>query len=138
MPTLSQIVLPGKLESLQGFLTLVSRSARKQGFSDKRIGEVELAAEEALVNIFHYAYPEGTGEVKIIFRTEGADRVLLEITDTGIPFNPLTRADPDTASNLEERKVGGLGAHFIKTFMDEAHYRRDQGKNILTLVVYKK
>jgi serine/threonine-protein kinase RsbW len=138
MPILSQIVLPAKLESLQDFLAMVSHWTREQGFSDHRISEIELAVEEALVNIFHYAYPEGAGTVELILRTEGEDRVLLEMMDTGIPYNPLTRADPDTTSNVMDRKVGGLGVYFIKTLMDEALYRRDQDKNTLTLVAYKK
>jgi serine/threonine-protein kinase RsbW len=138
MPILSQIVLPAKLESLQGFLTMVSHWTREQGFSDQRISEIELAVEEALVNIFHYAYPEGAGTVELILKTEGEDRILLEIMDTGIPYNPLTRADPDTVSDVMDRKVGGLGVYFIKTLMNEALYKRDRDKNTLTLVAYRK
>lgn len=138
MPILSKIVLPAKLEHLQDFLRLTSQCAREQGLSNKRINEIELAAEEALVNIFHYAYQEKEGEVEVVCRTDQEARLIIEILDTGLPFNPLSKKDPDLTLDITERKIGGLGVYLMKTLMDEVHYRREDDKNILNLVVYKK
>jgi anti-sigma regulatory factor (Ser/Thr protein kinase) len=66
------------------------------------------------------------------------ERLIIEITDFGIPFNPLLQEAPQVTDDISERKVGGLGVYFIKTVMDEVYYRREGDKNILTLVVYKK
>ena len=64
---------------------------------------------------------------------EGA--ITIEVVDDGKPFDPLNDApQPDLASDLEDRRVGGLGLHLVRTTMDDMSYRRDQGKNHLTLV----
>jgi serine/threonine-protein kinase RsbW len=139
MPVLSKIVLPARLEHLRNFLDVTSQCAREQGLPEKRIQEIELVAEEALVNIFLYAYPEKKGEVGVVCRKDQERRrLIIEITDNGLPFNPLSREDPDLAADIAERKIGGLGVYLMKKLMDEVHYRREDDKNILTLVVYKK
>lgn len=138
MPILSEIVLPAKLEHLQAFLDMTSRCARGQGLSDKRTHELELVVEEALVNIFHYAYPKGDGEVQVICRTDQEGRLIIESIDTGLPFDPLSQEDPDLTLDISERKIGGLGVFLMKTLMDEVRYRREDDRNVLTLVVYKR
>ena len=66
---------------------------------------------------------------------EVADRrFLLTIIDDGIPFNPLTPETPDTNTPIEERELGGLGIHLVRTLADEATYQRQADKNVLTLV----
>ena len=93
--------------------------------------------EEALVNIIKYAYPDGNGDMEISCILNGQDQFVVEIADTGIPFNALSVADPDIASGVEERKVGGLGIYFIKTLMDDVAYTREDGKNILRMTILK-
>ncbi|MBA4393854.1 MAG: ATP-binding protein [Desulfobacca sp.] len=137
MPILSEIVLPAKLEHLQKFLHSILGCAREQGLSDKRINEIELVAEEALVNIFNYAYREKEGEVEVICRTDQGRPLIIEIIDSGLPFNPLSKEDPDLKLDIAERKIGGLGVYLMKTLMDQVHYQREDDKNILTLIVNK-
>ena len=138
MPILTEIVLPARLEHLQAFLDMTSQCARGQGLPDKRIHQIELVVEEALVNIFHYAYPNGDGEVRVICRTDQEGRLIIETIDTGLPFDPLSREDPDLTLDIAQRKIGGLGVFLMKTLMDEVRYRREDDQNVLTLVVYKK
>ena len=135
MPVLSKIALPAKLENLPAFLTVVSRSARAQGLSENKIKAIELASEEVLVNIFHYAFREKEGDVEIICQTDRKERLMIEIMDTGIPFDPLSKEEPDLTQDITTRKIGGLGIHIVKAFMDQVHYRREDDKNILTLVI---
>lgn len=138
MPILTEIVLPAKLEHLQTFLDRISQCARGQGLPEKRIHEIELVVEEVLVNIFNYAYPEGDGEVTVICRTDEEGHLIIETIDNGLPFDPLSREDPDLTQDIAERQIGGLGVFLMKTLMDEVHYRRENDKNILTLIVCKK
>jgi len=87
------------------------------------------------VNIFTYAYPDRMGDVVIVCRPDAAGKLLIEITDDGIPFNILTRDEPDLDSGIEERSVGGLGIFFVRRLVQEIRYRREGGKNVLTLTV---
>jgi serine phosphatase RsbU (regulator of sigma subunit)/anti-sigma regulatory factor (Ser/Thr protein kinase) len=126
--------LPASLESLGEFTTFVSARAGQHGFSLKRIKEIELAVEEALVNIFQHAYPEGGGQVEVRWRpASGGQGPAIEIEDNGQHFDVLAASEPDLKADLSGRKVGGLGIHFLKKMVAGATYRRESGKNILTL-----
>ncbi len=130
---MTKIVLPAKMGNLENLLEFVSDQAFASGFSHRRIGEIRLAAEEVLVNVLCYAYPETDGDVSINCLGE-EDIFILEILDSGIPFNILTVAVPDVTSCLSDRCVGGLGIHFVKEMATETRYVREKGQNRLTLV----
>ena len=94
---------------------------------------INLAVEEAVVNVMNYAYPEGTvGEVKIDASVTDGLLTLL-ISDSGTPFDPTVKKDPDINLPAEERAIGGLGILLVRQFMDTVAYQRTDGMNILTL-----
>ena len=64
----------------------------------------------------------------------GTDRLTVTLTDNGRPCNPLDTAAPDTTRSVEERPVGGLGIHLVRQLMDEVHYHRRGGRNVVVLV----
>ena len=99
----------------------------------RRIKQIELAAEEALVNIFRYAYPEEAGEVGVCCRLEDDARLIIEIFDNGVPFNPLSLSEPDLTADASDREIGGLGVFFIREMADDVQYHRDGTNNILRL-----
>ncbi len=136
MKVLMTIALPAKLENLEGWVKSVSDCAEFQGFDRKRIREIEVAAEEALVNICNYAYPEKKGDVEVICEIDG-NRFIIEIIDSGIPFDITSLPDPDITADADKRKIGGLGAFLIKKMVDEVRYRREKDQNILNLIVKK-
>ncbi len=59
---------------------------------------------------------------------------MIEIIDWGLPFDPLSKPVPDIKAPAQERTIGGLGIYLIRKVMDEVKYRRDAGRNILTLI----
>ena len=62
------------------------------------------------------------------------DGLLHTITsDNGKEFDPTTRPEPDLKSGPEERPIGGLGIHLIRTIMDTVSYKRQSGKNLLIM-----
>ena len=136
MEALISLKLPARLENLEPWMRAVSDCARGLGFDQKRISEMELAIEEALVNISSYSYPEGQGDAEIICKAEGHDFVV-EIIDSGIPFDMTELPDPDTAADISERRIGGLGILFIRKMTNEVHYHREGDRNILNLVFRK-
>lgn len=123
-----------KIEHLERLIDFVAGHAETAGFGVNRINEIELAAEEVLVNIFQYAYPGTDGDVVIDCRIEDHVRLILEIWDNGEPFNILDVPDPDVTADISDREIGGLGVFFVKEMVDEARYRRTGNSNILTLV----
>ena len=137
MTTLSQVTFPATRNHLHQFIDSVVGSAVEQAFDDRKIGLIRLAVEEALVNIFKYAYPDAVGDVVLRCLLDDRERFIIEIEDSGAPFNVLTVSEPILAVPLSERKIGGLGIHLIRQFTDDVEYRRDGGKNLLRLIVGK-
>ena len=95
--------------------------------------QMNLAIEEAVVNVMEYAYPAGMkGEVRIEATTHDT-YVEFIITDDGKPFNPTEKGDVDTTLSAEERSIGGLGIMLVKHYMDDTIYKYVDGQNVLTL-----
>ncbi|MBR1709118.1 MAG: ATP-binding protein [Clostridia bacterium] len=96
--------------------------------------QIDVAVDELFTNIAHYAYPDKTGSATVQFDDdEGAHTVSITCIDSGIPFDPLKKADPDVTLAAEEREVGGLGIFMVKKSMDNVTYRFENGHNILTI-----
>ena len=119
------------LETVQTFI----REQLEEICSDvKTLLQIDLVVEEVFVNIAHYAYAPKTGDAKISCEvTKEPARLTLIFTDSGKPFNPLQRPDPDVTLGLEERNIGGLGIFLTKKYMTTTAYEYKDGKNIFTL-----
>ena len=115
-------------ETIEGFV-------QGEDWPLKVVFQVKLALEEVMINVVNYAHQDGDNhkiEIDLVLDTE---TLTIEISDDGQPFDPLTGApSPDLEAALEDRHVGGLGVHLVRTMMDEVHYRRERGRNHLTLV----
>ena len=93
---------------------------------------IDVALDELFVNIADYAYPEGGGTVKLsAFVT--AEFAEITFIDSGVPYNPLEKPDPDVTLGLKERPIGGLGIYLTKKLMDDISYKHSDGNNILTI-----
>jgi len=104
------------------------------GLDEMATMQMNLALEEAVVNVMSYAYPEGTkGDVDIKARSDDS-RIEFVITDGGKPFDPTTRGEVDTSLPAEQRRIGGLGIHLVRHLMDTISYQRVNDHNVLTLV----
>jgi anti-sigma regulatory factor (Ser/Thr protein kinase) len=134
MRLLLNIKLPAKLENLGSWMEAVSECAKEQGFDQKKIGKIELALEEALVNICKYSYPDDPGDAEVNCKQDNG-RFIIEIVDSGIPFDMTSLPAPDVTSSIEKRKIGGLGIFLIKKMVDEVRYRREGNFNILKLTI---
>ena len=95
--------------------------------------QLNLALEEAVVNVMSYAYPEGTKGYVDISALSESDCLTFVISDSGQPFDPTTRGEVDTTLSAEERSIGGLGIHLVRQLMDDIKYEYKDGHNVLTL-----
>jgi len=117
-------------------MAFVAECAEASGFLPKRIHEIQLAAEEALVNIFNYAYPENhDGEVRIQCTPGEEDRLVIEFRDKGIPYSFEDLGKPDISAPVEDREIGGLGIFLIRKMVDNVRFRREDDENILTFIL---
>lgn len=135
---LSSLRLPAELGQLPVFLDHVRQTTQIAGLAEAQGTRLELAVEEALVNVFNYAYARQPNPGAVTCRVGvEADGLTVEIVDEGPPFDPLARPDPDTALTLEQRQPGGLGIFMIRQLTDEVSYRREEDRNVLTIRMLK-
>jgi sigma-B regulation protein RsbU (phosphoserine phosphatase) len=109
------------------------KAAERWSLSGAVTHRLRLAMEEAVSNVILYAYPpDVTGEVTLSLGKDG-HAVVMEITDSGIPFDPTQAEEIDITAPAEARLPGGLGIHLFREIMDEVSYRRENGRNILNM-----
>ncbi len=122
-------------ENLPQLLEFMRERIQDGGFDDGTAGKLELAVEEVLVNVVHYAYPGSSGSVAIETGENDSGAFVIEISDRGIPFDPLAAPEADITASIEDRAIGGLGIYFMRRIVDDVRYRREDGRNILTLTM---
>ena len=130
---MNQLKIAAKTENLEIVNDFLAE--KLIGCPMKLLMQTQLAVEEIFVNIAHYAYKDKTGEVNVLCELDKEKNLFTIIfEDTGIPFDPLKRDDPDVTATAEERNIGGLGIFLTKKLMDEVRYENKDGKNTLTLI----
>jgi serine/threonine-protein kinase RsbW len=132
-----EFTLSNDMAALDRLNDQLNRFRVAAGLATKCFNEVNLALEELFVNFVHYAHPGRCGRHTIRFSLSLADAVLtIRTEDSGMAFNPMSAASPDTKCPLAQRKIGGLGILLIKKAMDEIHYERLGQRNVTTFIKY--
>ena len=121
------------LDELERITSAVEQLAEQENWPPPLVFHVTLALEELAVNVINYGSPDGNHKIEIRMASE-EDALTIDIIDDGLPFNPLTEGPSvDVNAPIEERRIGGLGIHLVRSMMDDLSYRRENGKNHLTL-----
>ena len=126
------ITLPNDIATITQLSELVETVCEEKGLDMALTMNLNLALEEAVVNVMSYAYPDSQGDVKVDIMIDD-QKVVSTLTDSGIPFDPTQKGDVDTTLPAEERPIGGLGIHLVKQIMDKVSYQYVGNQNILTL-----
>lgn len=111
----------------------VDTIAKRIELDHETASNLNLALEEAITNVIMYAYPEGADGVVNIDATVDGKNVSVVIADNGIAFDPTAKEEIDITAGIDERPIGGLGIHLVRTIMDNVSYERKEEKNILTI-----
>ncbi len=120
------------IQSLPEMVLFLEESLGSTGLSPTEAFDLQLAADEIFTNIASYAYGSESGSVSIEVIRD-ATTVVITFTDSGMPFDPESLPTPDISSGIEDRAIGGLGIHLARQLTDRLSYRRDDGRNILTI-----
>ena len=127
-------IFPAKVDALSDVLGFVDQTLEEHECPMKIQTAVCVAIEEVFVNIAHYAYGDGEGDMTLGIGFEAESRTItFRMTDKGVPFDPLKKPDPDITLSADEREIGGLGIFIAKKTMDEISYTYENGENILTM-----
>ena len=128
-----RIILPNDTKEVPTLAAFVDEVCEAVGFDAALTMKMNLAIEEAVVNVMEYAYPRGThGDITVEAQANDV-RLKFTIIDSGTHFDPTAQADVDTTLSAEDRPIGGLGIHIVRQYMDSINYERISGRNVLTL-----
>ena len=125
---------PAKTEALSDVLGFVDQMLDSFQCPMKIQMAICVAIEEVFVNVAHYAYGGGEGDMTLgIGYDESSREITFRMTDGGVPFDPLQKPDPDITLSAEDREIGGLGIFITKKTMDSVTYAYENGENVLTM-----
>jgi len=128
-----ELILQNRPEEKQRLLSALEEFARQHHLAPAVLRAADLALEEHLTNVLNYAYEDAAPHEIRIRLTLDNQRLQIEVEDDGRPYDPLSHPPVDTSVPLEQKPIGGLGIHLIRSVMDEVDYRREAGKNILRM-----
>jgi anti-sigma regulatory factor (Ser/Thr protein kinase) len=113
---------------------LAERFGEAQQLSDDEVMAINLVLDEVVTNVIDHGFEGITGEpeIRLTMTLEG-DQLMIRVEDNGKAFDPLQAAPPDLDLPLEERPVGGLGIHIVRSVMNTVEYDRRGGRNLLTM-----
>ena len=92
-----------------------------------------MALDEVVTNIISYAYADDTEHRVMVRVALVRDVVSVRVEDDGRAFNPLDAPPPDLRLGADERPIGGLGVHIVRSVMDSLEYHRENERNVLIM-----
>ncbi|MDF2716835.1 MAG: ATP-binding protein [Paenibacillus sp.] len=138
--TIRSLTLRNELRELETLRLFLEDSARTFCFDERLQYRLNLICDELVTNIISYGYDENAevgSRIEVIL-SNSPECLDILISDDGIAFNPLNRQEPDLNAGIEERRIGGLGIHFVKTLTTTAVYERQGLRNILRLTINRR
>ncbi len=135
-------VFPADLDHLYEMLGFIKSCEFTKNVDLNILNKVILAAEEALVNIINYSYPNHKGTIEISCKeSTKKPGIIIKLKDSGIPFNPIIQCpikkeNSPPIPSLEDSKKGGYGIYIFVGIMDHIEYKRLKNGNLLSLTKY--
>lgn len=131
----SRLTLPAQDEQLDNLFAFLEPICEGEGRTPKMMAQMMLVCEEIFVNICHYGFPDGQPRLPVDIEAavdERAGCLHLVFSDQGIAYDPLSHEAKKVDPTDEQRK-GGLGILLMRNYMDDLHYTRADGRNILRM-----
>ncbi len=125
--------LVSDLACIRGLADGLTAWGQRAALNDREIFQVNLVLEELVTNVIVHGLGLGRpGAIRVRVSHHGGG-LAIELRDTAPPFDPFQVPPPSLTASLEEREVGGLGVHFVRTAMDEWSYSREGAENVVRL-----
>lgn len=130
---MKELTIAATLENIEAVTAFVNALLDTQNCPAKARMQIDVAIDELFSNIARYAYGPDGGDVTVRAEVSSPGSIVITFIDGGVPYNPLLAPEPDTSLSAEDRITGGLGIFVVRKIMDEITYRREDGKNILSI-----
>ncbi|MDP6689514.1 MAG: ATP-binding protein [Alphaproteobacteria bacterium] len=130
----TQLRIENKLAEIASVMAAFDGFAMEHGLPPAIVSRFKLFFDELLSNTIRHGYSDQENhEIEIALCCRDG-RLTVTISDDGMPFDPLSAPAPKIEVALAERELRGLGIHLVRNMLQDAHYRRAEGRNIITLM----
>jgi len=131
---MKELTIAATVENIEVVTDFVNQQLEELACPMKAQMQINIAIDELFSNIAHYSYNPEIGQATVRVEVmENPLAVSITFIDNGVPFDPLSKEDPDLTLSAEERQIGGLGIYMVKKSMDEITYEYKDGQNILSI-----
>jgi anti-sigma regulatory factor (Ser/Thr protein kinase) len=139
MPSTLSLTLANRRDEISRLATALEAFGADAGIPHDVMFRVTLALDEIVSNVMRYAYPHAdprTDPQQIVVRVSSDQGVVTAVVeDTGVPFDPLGVPPPDLDASIDDRPIGGLGMHLVRSVSKSAEYSREGDRNVLRVTV---
>lgn len=130
---MKHLTLPNDIGTVPLLSEFIDNFCQEEDIDAALTMKLNLAVEEAVVNVMSYGYPDNkVGLVDIDMESDGK-WITITITDSGIPFDPTKKEEVDITLPADQRPIGGLGIYLVRNIMDTVEYQNINNQNILIL-----
>lgn len=131
---MKELTIAATVENIEVVTDFVNQQLEELACPMKAQMQINIAIDELFSNIAHYSYNPEIGQATVRVEVmENPLAVSITFIDNGVPFDPLSKEDPDLTLSAEKRQIGGLGIYMVKKSMDEITYEYKDGQNILSI-----
>lgn len=131
---MKELTIAATVENIEAVTDFVNQQLEELACPMKAQMQINIAIDELFSNIAHYSYNPEIGQATVRVEVmENPLAVSITFIDNGVPYDPLSKEDPDLTLSAEERQIGGLGIYMVKKSMDEITYEYKDGQNILSI-----
>jgi len=131
---MKELTVDAVMDSIPAVTEFVDEQLEQYHCPMKAQAQIDIAIDELFSNIVHYAYHPEVGPATV--RVEVLEKplsVVITFIDQGVPYDPLSKTDPDVTLSADDREPGGLGIYIVKKNMSDITYEYKNGKNILRI-----
>ena len=130
-----ELATPSHTENLEMIRNFISHLAQKAGFDEMAVMEIEVAVEEACVNVVKHAHKSDEAKpLRLQIKIDKQNLTVL-VRDEGQGFDPKQLDEQNAQELLARPKPGGRGIFMMKMMMDEVHFEARNGKGMQVRLV---
>ena len=110
-----RLELAAQLPEIARMVEALEAYAEQTGLPTETAYQITLVLDELVTNIVSYGVAPGETRPITLSLTYAGGVLEIVLSDPGKPFDPRNAPPPDTEASLEDRQIGGLGVHLVRT-----------------------
>jgi len=134
-PSALHFTLRNQRSEIARMFTLLEGFCQSHGISEEDMFNVRLVLDEAVINVIVHGYEDTRDHAINVALALDGTLLAIHVDDDGVAYNPLDAPPPRFDLPIEQRRIGGLGVHIMKTLAKSVEYSRTNERNNLDIVI---